>query len=76
MLMECSAQQLRELLRLAASLRSFAAAASEPAYVRKLLHAAADVEARAHFLAEHGADPSPPDPERQTLLHASVDMKI
>jgi hypothetical protein len=74
--MECSVQQLRELLRLAASLRDFAASASDSNYARKLLHAAADVEARAHFLAEHRADEAMSDPERQTVLHAPVDIRI
>lgn len=74
--MGCSGQQLRELLRLAASLRDFAASASNADYARKLLHAAAEVEARAHFLAEHRADQSAPDPERQSVLHAPVDIRI
>jgi hypothetical protein len=74
--MACSAQQLRELLKLAASLRNFANTASEPAYTRKLLHAAAEVEARARFLAEHRAGETPPDPEQEIQLHAPVDLRI
>jgi hypothetical protein len=74
--MKCSVQQLRELLKLAASLRDFAASASDGNYARKLLHAAADVEARAHFLAEHRADEPMSDPELQTVLHAPVDIRI
>jgi hypothetical protein len=71
-----SAQQLRDLLKLATSLRNFARTASGPAYTRKLLHAAAEVEARAHFLAEHRGDELLPDPQREIQLHASVDVRI
>lgn len=76
MSMACSAEQLRDLLKLAASLRGFAGAASEPAYIRKLLHAAAEVEARAHFLAEHRGDESPPDPDQEFHLHGPIDIRI
>ena len=68
------AQQLRELLRVAASLRGFAADAS-PAYAQKLLQVAAELEARPEFLAHH-TEASPPDPERETVLHAPVDRRI
>ncbi len=76
MSMGYSAQQLRDLLKLAASLRGFADAASEPAYIRKLLHAAAEVESRAHFLAEHRGDEFPPDPDQEIRLHAPIDIRI
>jgi hypothetical protein len=73
--MEGSVQQLRELLRLASSLRTFAEDAS-PDYARKLLHAANDLEMRAQFLADHRPDEIPPDPEREAVLHAPVDIRI
>jgi len=73
--MGSSVQQLRELLRLAASLRAFAQDAP-PDYARKLLHAASDLEMRAQFLADHRPDEAPLDLERETVLHAPVDIRI
>jgi hypothetical protein len=63
------------LLRLASSLRTFAEDAS-PDYARKLLHAANELEMRAQFLAEHRPDEAPADLERETALHAPVDIRI
>ena len=63
------------MLRLATSLRDFAADAS-PDYTRKMLHAAAELEARAEFLAEHRADETPSDPKREAALHAPVDLQV
>jgi hypothetical protein len=68
-------QQLRDLLRLAASLRSFAEGASSD-YARKLLRTAAELEARAEFLARNGTAPTPWDLEREEKLHAPVDLRI
>jgi hypothetical protein len=68
------ARQLRDLLRVAASLRGFAADAS-PDYAQKLLQVAAELEARAEHLAHHG-DLEPPDRERQSVLYAPVDRRI
>jgi hypothetical protein len=68
------ARELRELLRVAASLRGFAADAS-PAYARKLLQVAAELEARAEYMA-HNTAQEPPDREQQTILYAPVDRRI
>lgn len=68
------ARQLRELLRVAASLRGFATDAS-PVYAQKLLQVAAELEARAEHLASHN-DMEPPDRERQSVLYAPVDRRV
>ena len=73
--MGSSVQQLRDLLRLASSLRSFAEDASAD-YARKLLHAANELEVRAQFLADHRPDEEQPDMERESALHAPVDIRI
>ena len=72
--MENSVQQLRNLLRLAAALRSFAADASSADYAQKLLSAAIELELRADFLAGHRA--SPHEDEGNDALHAPVDLRI
>ena len=72
--MENSVQQLRNLLRLAGALRSFAAEASSADYAQKLLSAAIELELRADFLAGHRA--SPQEDGRDQALHAPVDIRI
>ena len=69
-------QQLRELLRLAATLRSFAAEACSADYTEKLLSAAIELELRADFLAGHRAGPLPAESERERALHAPVDIRV
>lgn len=71
--MDGSVQQLRNLLRLAATLRSFAAQASSAAYAEKLLRAAIELELRADFLAGHRGQQ---DLERDNALHRPVDIRI
>jgi hypothetical protein len=71
-----SVQQLRNLLRLAATLRSYAADASSPDYARRLLAAAMELEAQAEFLSSHYSGEDPQDLERDAALHAPVDLKI
>ncbi len=68
------ARELRELLRVAASLRGFATDAS-PAYAQKLIQVAAELEARAEHMA-HLTSTASPDPERETVLYAPVDRRI
>jgi hypothetical protein len=69
--MDNSVQQLRNLLRLAATLRSFAAEAHSADYVEKLVSAAIELELRADFLAS-GEIPS----EREKRLHQPIDIRI
>jgi hypothetical protein len=71
--MDQSVQQLRNLLRLAANLRSFAAEASSAAYAEKLLSAAIELELRADFLAGHRGERNL---ERATALHKHIDIRI
>ena len=71
--MDNSVQQLRDLLRLAATLRSFAAQACSADYAEKLLSAAIELELRADFLAGHRGE-RPPNRDRR--LHKSVDIRI
>jgi hypothetical protein len=73
--MDNSVQQLRNLLRLATTLRSFAAEASSPAYAEKLLAAAIELELRADFLAGHCAGPGNAR-DRDAALHAHIDLRI
>ena len=68
-----SVQQLRDLLRLAATLRAFAAESSSADYAEKLLRAAIELELRADFLAGHRGE-KPPDRDRR--LHQSIDIRI
>jgi hypothetical protein len=71
--MGSSVQQLRDLLRLAATLRTFAAEACSADYAEKLLSAAIELELRADFLAGHSGEiPS----ERERRLHHSIDIRI
>ena len=74
--MGSSAQDLRDLLKLAATLRGFAAEAYHAEYACKLLRAAIELELRADFLAGHRADEPLPDQEREQALHAPVDFRI
>ena len=74
--MKTSVQQLRDLLRLAATLRSFAAEASPEHYAEKLLGAAIELEMRADILAGHRAGPLPPESKRRQALHAPIDIKV
>ena len=74
--MDNSVQQLRNLLRLAATLRSFAADACSPDYTEKLLRAAIELELRADFLAGHRAGLPSSESEREQALHASVDIRV
>ena len=74
--MENSVQQLRDLLRLAATLRNFAARACSPDYAEKLLSAAIELELRADFLAGHRASTRPDEPGRDSMIHAPVDFWI
>ena len=69
-------QELRDLLRLAATLRSFAAEAYRPDYAAKLLRAAIELELRAEFLAGHRPGVYSPDREQERALHAPVDIRI
>ena len=71
--MDNSVQQLRDLLRLAATLRSFAAEACSADYTEKLLSAAIELELRADFLSGHSGERPP---ERERRLHHSIDMRI
>jgi hypothetical protein len=71
--MDDSVQQLRNLLRLAATLRSFAAEASSTAYAEKLLSAAIELELRAQFLAGHRGERHP---EPDSALHKHIDIRI
>ena len=73
--MENSVQQLRDLLRLAALLRSFAAEAHCAEYAEKLLSAAIELELRADFLAGHRVDP-PEGRERGPVPYTPVDIRI
>jgi hypothetical protein len=73
--MDNSVQQLRNLLRLAATLRSFAAEASAAGYADKLLGAAVELETRADILAGHRAGP-PSGNEHDAPLHARVDIRV
>ncbi len=74
--MESSVQNLRDLLKLAATMRRFAAEAAFPDYTRRLLRAAIELELRADFLASHRADEPLPNQEREAALHAPVDLRI
>lgn len=74
--MRSSAQDLRELLKLAATLRRFAGEAGDRSYAAKFLRAAIELELRAEFLAGHRAGEPEPDWEREELLHAPVDLWI
>ncbi|HEY2836107.1 MAG TPA: hypothetical protein VGI89_06015 [Rhizomicrobium sp.] len=71
--MDNSVQQLRDLLRLAATLRAFAAEACSADYSEKLLSAAIELELRADFLAGHSSERPP---ERDRRLHKSIDIRI
>jgi hypothetical protein len=72
--MDNSVQPLRNLLRLAATLRSFAAEASSADYAEKLLSAAIELELRADFLAGHRAS-TPDEQRRNSALHAPVNLR-
>jgi hypothetical protein len=69
-----SVQDLRELLKLAAILRAFAAEAYRADYACKLLRAAIELELRADFLAGHRA--SDMSSEQEQALYAPVDLRI
>jgi len=71
-----SVQDLRDLLKLAANLRRFAAEARDRSYAAKFLRAAIELELRAEFLAGHRADEPEPDWDREAALHAPVDLRI
>jgi len=71
-----SVQDLRDLLKLAANLRRFAAEARDRSYATKFLRAAIELELRAEFLAGHRADEPEPDWDREAALHAPVDLRI
>jgi hypothetical protein len=72
--MASSVQDLRDLLKLAATLRGFAAEAYRADYAHKLLRAAIELELRADFLAGHRSDDASSDLEQ--ALHAPVDLRI
>ena len=72
--MASSVQDLRELLKLAATKRGFAAKAYRADYAHKLLRAAIELELRADFLAGHRARDASSD--REQALHAAVDLRI
>jgi hypothetical protein len=69
-------QELRDLLRLAATLRRFAAEACRADYAGKLLRAAIELEMRAEFLAGHRPGAHSPDQNQERALHAPVDIRI
>ena len=71
--MDNQVQQLRDLLRLAVTLRSFAAEACSTDYAEKLLGAAIELELRADFLAGHSGERPP---ERDPKLHKRIDMEV
>jgi DNA invertase Pin-like site-specific DNA recombinase len=66
---------IRDMMRLVASLRQSAAEASLESYRERLLRAAAEVEAQARWKAEHLDDPDF-DSERDAALHQPVDLII
>ena len=72
--MGSSVQDLRDLLRLAATLRGFAGEAYHADYACKLLRAAIELELRADFLAGHRANDASSD--REQALHAPFDLRI
>jgi hypothetical protein len=72
--MGSSVQDLRDLLKLAATLRGFAAEAYHADYACKLLRAAIELELRADFLAGHRASDVSSDQEQ--ALHAPIDLRI
>lgn len=74
--MGSSVQDLRDLLRLAANLRRFAAQTGDRSYASKFLRAAIELEMRAEFMAGHRAGEPEPDWEREGALHAPVDLRI
>ena len=74
--MRSSVQDLRDLLKLAATLRRFAEDADDRSYAAKFLRAAIEVEMRARFLAGHRAGEPEPDWEHEAALHAPVDLRI
>ena len=76
MVMGSPVQDLRDLLRLAANLRRFAAQSHDRDYCGKFLRAAIELEMRAEFLAGHRAGEPEPDWERENALHAPVDFRI
>ena len=71
-------QQLRDLLKLAASLRNLAAESSCAEYGRRLLLAAAELESQAEYLATHRPDEIPPqaDENENAALHAPIDLRV
>jgi hypothetical protein len=73
---ENQAHELRDLLKLAANLRRFAADACYPDYAPKFLRAAIELELRAQFIAGHRAGEPEPDWELEEVRHASVDLRI
>jgi hypothetical protein len=74
--MRSSAQDLRDLLKLAATLRRFAEDAGDRSYASKFLRAAIELELRAEFLAGHRAGEPEPDWDHEAALHAPVDLRI
>lgn len=74
--MRSSAQDLRDLLKLAATLRRFAEEAIDRTYAAKFLRAAIELELRAEFLAGHRASEPEPDWDHEAALHAPVDLRI
>lgn len=70
-----SISDIRDLMRLAASLRRASQEATLPGYADKLLHAAAEIEARARLLAEHVNDPDFED-DGQASAHQRIDVRI
>jgi hypothetical protein len=74
--MGSSVQDLRDLLRLAANLRRFAAEADDHGYTSKFLRAAIELEMRAEFMAGHRAGEPEPNWELEAALHAPVDLRI
>ncbi len=74
--MGSSVQDLRDLLRLAANLRRFAAQTDDRSYANKFLRTAIELEMRADFMAGHRAGEPEPDWEHEDALHAPVDLRI
>jgi hypothetical protein len=72
--MSQTAQNIRGMMKLAGDLRRLAGEAVVPIYEKRLLTAAAEVEAQAHLAAEH-LDDSDYDLSQEIRLHRHVDMK-
>lgn len=70
-----SVSDIRDLMRLAGSLRQSAHVASLPGYAERLLQAAAEIEARARLFAEHINDPDF-DETAEHAAYRHVDVRV